>query len=102
MSHSSHRTAWLGAAAVCLASCFGSAGCVVAEMAEEAWFQTTRTLDPNTKDYVDPTENLTQDWSEAGEIGRADQERIQDDPAWYQDWFMSPKARDIERNLGFD
>ncbi len=71
MSNSSHRTAWLGAAAVCVASCLGSAGCAVADMAEEAWFQTTQAIRPSgTAGYDDPTETLTEDWSEVRKLGR--------------------------------
>jgi hypothetical protein len=102
MSRSSHRTAWLGALALSAACCVGSLGCAAADMAEEAWFQSTQALRPTTRDYADPTETLTDDWSEAGEIGRADQEPTRDDESWYNQIFKSAKTRDIERNLGYD
>lgn len=102
MSKSSHRTAWLGAALLCAASALGSAGCAVADMAEEAWFQTKQTLTPTTGDYLDPTEHVADDWSEVRELGRADQEPLEDDEDWYRKWFMSTKAREVERNLGIE
>ena len=102
MSTSTQRAAWFGAALLCAASGLGSAGCAVADMAEEAWFQTTRALKPSSDGYRDDTENPTDDWSEVREIGRADQELVEDDEDWYRKHFMSAKARDIERNLGFD
>ncbi|NNJ25698.1 hypothetical protein [Alienimonas chondri] len=102
MSRSPHRTAWLGAASICVASCLGSVGCAVSDMAEEAWFQTKRTLTPSSEGYLDPTENVADDWGEVREFGRPDQELVEDDPDWYRKYFMSAKARDIEGNLGYD
>ena len=102
MSRSPHRAAWYGAAVLCVFSCFGSVGCVVADMAEEAWFQTRQALRPSADGYSDPTENPADDWSEVRKFGRPDQKLIRDDESWYNKTFKSPKARDIERNLGFD
>ncbi|MFH5805072.1 hypothetical protein [Alienimonas sp. DA493] len=102
MSRSSHRVAWFGAAALCAASCLASAGCAVKDMAEEAWFQTRRTLRPTSKGYEDPAENPADDWSEVRRFGRPNQESVEDDPDWYRKHFMSEKARDIEHNLGYD
>lgn len=102
MSRSSHRTAWFGAAVLYAASCLASAGCAVKDMAQEAWFQTKQTLTPTSKGYLDPAENPTDDWSEVREIGRGDAELVEDDPDWYREKFMSAKARDIEKNLGYD
>ncbi len=39
---------------------------------------------------------------EAGREARADRERQQDPDQWYKNYFMSEKARSIERNLGVD
>ena len=102
MCRSFHRRAWLAGAALCAWAAVGSAGCAVADMAEEAWFQTTRTLTPRSAGYRDDTEEPSEDWSEVRELGRPDQELVEEDPDWYRRLFMSAKARDIERNLGFD
>ena len=103
MSRAPHRRAWLAAALLCAASGLGSAGCAVTDMAEEAWFQTTQSLRADgTAGYRDDTDEPTEDWSEVREIGRAGQVTVEDDEDWYRKWFMSAKARDIEKNLGFD
>ena len=102
MGSSFHRTAWLGAAALCGASAVWGAGCAVADMADEAWFQTRQVLRPTGGGYRDDAEEVTEDWSEVRELGRRDQSSVNDDPGWYRKYFMSEKARDIESNLGYD
>ena len=102
MGHSLHRVGWLGAAGLCAASAAWGAGCAVHEMAEEAWFQTRRSLRPTAGGYRDDAEEVTEDWSEVRELGRRDQKSVNDDPAWYRKYFMSEMSRDIERNLGYE
>ena len=81
-------------------------GCAAVNMAgdaaQEAWFQTKQTLRPDRNGYVDDAELVKEDWGDAAELGRRDQPRVADDPAWYRNIFMSEKARDIESNLGYD
>jgi len=69
-------------------------------MAEEAWFQTRQTFTPSSDGYRDDTEAPVDDWSEVRKFGRPDQELVTEDESWYSKNFISPKARDIERNLG--
>jgi hypothetical protein len=54
-------------------------------------------------DYDDPTEEEDEPWiTDSANEGRADQVRERDPDQWYKNYFMSEKARSIERNLGFD
>lgn len=53
--------------------------------------------------YVDGTEVSSEPWtSEAGRTGRGHRDREKDPDSWWGKWFMSSKARDIERNMGID
>ena len=102
MGTRTHAAGWAGAAALGLGCALFAGGCAVADMAEEAWFQTKQTLRPSAGGYVDDAETVKEDWSEAGRLGRPNQAKVEDDPDWYRKYFMSAKARDIEGNLGFD
>ncbi len=54
-------------------------------------------------DYADPTEEEDDPWiTEAADEGRAGRPQERDPDQWYRNFFMSEKARSIERNLGFD
>ena len=103
MSKSSHRTAWLGATLLCAASAMGSAGCAVADMAEEAWFQTQTDRSPPAPPAIS-TRRSTSPTTGARSANSAAPTRtpLEDDEDWYRKWFMSTKAREVERNLGIE
>ena len=94
--------AWAGAAAWGLCCALWAGGCALRDAAEEAWFQTTRTLKVDGGDYVDGAETVLDDWGEVRELGRPGQAGNSDDEDWYRKYIMSEKSRDIERNLGLE
>ena len=57
-----------------------------------------------SRGYVDPTDEKSAKWvGEAGREARAGMQRESStDPLGLRNVFMSEKARDIERNLGYD
>jgi hypothetical protein len=61
-------------------------------------------LRPTSFDYSDPTDEIGDPWVQAaGDEARGHQPKESaDDPDWLRNLMMSPKARDIERNLGFE
>jgi len=58
-------------------------------------------FDPfGASDYRDSTQDTQDEWSFVGKEGRGDSALIdENDP--FKPFLMSPKARSIERNLGF-
>ena len=79
------------------------AGCAVMEPvgAMARYAKSLLTFRPS--DYSNPTEEEVDPWiEEAGEEARAGQPRQRDPDQWYKKYFMSEKARSIERNLGVD
>ena len=77
-------------------------GCMALQSAGDSVRQTVRMMVPNNGDYWDPAEEADKGWvSEAGKEARGDRPlEQQNDPI--RDWTMSPKAKSIERNLGFE
>ena len=61
-------------------------------------------LRPTSSDYTDPADDIGDPWIQAaGDEARGHRPKEQsDDPDWLRNLMMSPKARDIERNLGFE
>jgi hypothetical protein len=54
-------------------------------------------------DYVSGADLEDDAWiTEAAEEARGNQPRERDPDQWYRNWFMSEKARSIERNFGID
>lgn len=92
-----------------LHSCFvlgllvsSSAGCAALQSAGDSVRQTVTMFRPSNGDYWDPAEEEDEGWVvEAGKEARGDRalEKINDP---IREWTMSPKARSIERNLGFE
>jgi hypothetical protein len=58
---------------------------------------------PNPNDYKDPGDDPGSEWDFVGDEGRSDQEReFEASDQWFKKYLMSPRARSIERNLGFE
>ena len=56
-----------------------------------------------SNDYRDGTEEVNDNWTAtAGTEGRGDKMREVDPDPWWTLNLMSPKAREIERNMGID
>jgi len=57
---------------------------------------------PRQTDYRDETEEEDDEWDFVGQEARGTQTRERDPDRWWHKWFMSEKARSIERNVGID
>ena len=53
-------------------------------------------------DYLDPTENVNDDFGIAGREGRGNQTRQTETDWWWGKYFMSKKARMIEGDVGIE
>ena len=105
MRHPARRRPRAAFVSLCAASlaAFAVGGCAaVTDTAGEMWFQTVATLKPNGGDRLDGTDEEGK-WDEVGDYAtQARGGRVKEDDGWYKERFMSPKARDIERNLGVE
>ena len=81
---------------------FLQTGCTVLEPMNEMTRQTFRLMRPNPSDYRDVTEEEDTNWEFVGQMGRGDRPREKDPDWWWGKFFMSEKARSIERNFGVD
>lgn len=77
-------------------------GCVVVEMSRKMADYTVDTFTPKGTDYSDPTEVEEDPWAFVGEEARGERPTEKDPDQWYRRWFMSAKARSIERNFGIE
>ncbi len=76
-------------------------GCALLNQTQEFTRQSFRAMTPRSSDYYDPSEAVEDDWSIVGHEGRGDTPLEQDPDPWWGKYIMSPKARAIEQNLGF-
>ena len=79
-----------------------SSGCVLMESAQEMSRQTLRVFKFRPSDYRDLAEEEDNEWDFVGQEGRGNLTRERDPDQWWKKWFMSEKARSIERNVGID
>ncbi|HUG90042.1 MAG TPA: hypothetical protein VML55_04360 [Planctomycetaceae bacterium] len=84
-----------------LALC-GLAGCVLTDSVREPARETRRLTAPPAADARDFSQDAGDEWSYVGEDARGNQTRERDPDTWWKKWIMSEKARNIERNLGYD
>jgi hypothetical protein len=79
----------------------GAIGCSGTPAFQQMMSQSFGMMKPSTGDYDDGTDSVDEGWvREAGIEARGDRPvEKENDPFRV---FMSPKARSIERNLGFD
>ncbi len=83
--------------------CALQSGCVLIEPMQEMSRQTKRIFTFRPGDYRDMTEEETDDWTDdVGREGRGNQPFEQDPDQLWRNWFMSEKARSIERNVGIE
>lgn len=73
-------------------------GCILMEPAREISSSMMRTFRPNSGDYRDSIEEPTGEWKDVGIIARGDRPAQKADPI--RRFMLSPKAREIEANLG--
>jgi hypothetical protein len=78
---------------------FTASGCNSSLMNHSA-FDSIR---PNPNDYREASDDPGSEWDFVGDEGRADQQAVvEDGDQWFKKYLMSPRARSIERNLGFE
>ena len=76
-------------------------GCAAVESGGDMMHESYRAFKPRTTDYRDVSEEEADEWNSAGKEARGNRPLDKEnDPI--RDWTMSPRARSIERNLGFD
>ena len=94
-----------GGVCVLLLACWSGAfaGCAVMEPVSAMGRYAKSLLTFRSSDYSNPTEEQVDPWiEEAGSEARAGRPRERDPDQWYKKYFMSEKARSIERNVGID
>ena len=79
-----------------------SSGCVVIDSAKDMGRYTKQMFTFRPSDYRDATDEPQDDWEFVGDEGRGNQPVQRDPDQWWRKWFMTEKARSIERNLGFE
>ncbi len=91
------------AAGFVLALAASQPGCALFMTPSEAWMSLKHTFSPSDDYYVTGTKpDEDRQWRVAGEEGRRGQAVEKDPDQWYRKYFMTSKAREIERNLGFE
>ncbi len=80
----------------------GLSGCLFFEPIGEFWHQVKRNATPSAEDQRDFTQKEDESWEFVGSEGRRGQEIEKDPDQWYRNYILSPKAREIEENLGFE
>lgn len=95
---SSMLALWLAVATLSLT------GCGIIQAGKDITRAGFRQFSPKTKDYADPTEygqEEPDEWEFVGTEARGGLAREKESDGLTQ-WLSSPKARSIERNLGYD
>ena len=77
-------------------------GCSLFESSREFTRQSLRAFKPRPTDYRDFTEEEDDEWGFVGKEARGHRELEKDPDPWFKKYFMSEKARNIDRNLGFE
>ena len=81
----------------------GMSGCGLMQPIQATSDYFLSALSPKGHDQKAWADEESDAWvEEAGREARADQKRQEDPDQWYKNYFMSEKARSIERNLGVD
>ena len=93
-----HRTPPAVAASLMLACSLFATGCASTEgMMHESF----RIFKPRVSDYRDETQEVDEEWDSVGKAARSNRPlENENDPL--KEWFMSPKAKSIERSLGYE
>ena len=90
-------------AGVVLALAATQAGCAMIMTPTEAWRSMKQAFTPDENDLVTGTKaEEDKMWRVAGEEGRRGNAVEKDPDEWYRKYFMTDKAREIERNLGYE
>ncbi len=86
---------WIGAFCIIFAS-----GCAAIPGSQE--FIKRSAIKPSTGDYDDGTDEADEEWIKNAGIEARGDRPLEHDNDPLRNLLMSPKARSIERNLGFD
>jgi len=91
----------LGLAALLLAASGISAGCAGPGSSGDMMHESFRIFKPRASDYRDHTQEEDDEWAAVGKEARGNRPlENENDPL--KEWFMSPKAKSIERSLGYE
>ena len=77
-------------------------GCGLVESGRSSMTEMKRMFRPRPFDGPVTQEDIEDEWGFVGQEGRAGQERERDPDPFWKNSIMSARARNIERNLGFD
>lgn len=82
--------------------CVPLCGCLLAEPIHQTWAFTKNTFKPRGVNDVDTTEKVDHTWRGVADEGRRGHKVEKDPDQWYRNYFMSEKAREVERNFGIE
>jgi hypothetical protein len=74
-------------------------GCAMMDVSREAMQSTLRVFKPRPNDYRDATQEEDDGWNNVGREARGNRP-LEDESDWMSR-FQSPKARAVERSLGY-
>jgi len=91
----------LGLATLLLAVSGFAAGCTGFGSTGDMMHESFRIFKPRVSDYRDHTQEEDDEWEAVGKEARGNRPlENENDPL--KEWFMSPKAKAIERSLGYE
>jgi len=70
--------------------------------AQEFWSQSKRAMVPSASDYQDGSTDEGEEWEFVGKEARGNEPKEREVDRWWWENVMSPQARSIERNLGYE
>ena len=77
-------------------------GCSLVTSGADAMRQTSRYVKPRPFDHKSMADEENDNWEWVGDDARGSQKREADPDRWWKKYVQSPRARDIEKNLGID
>lgn len=89
-------------AAFCAAAVGGLSGCSTFAGPGETWRSMKEAFTIRNDNRRNSTEEKDEQWRGVADEGRRGQEVEHDVDQWYRKYFMSEKAREIERNFGIE
>ncbi len=87
-----------------LAALLPVAGCAAMHSVQMAASETVDAMRPSSSNYANPEDEASDPWvKKAGSEARGNRPKEKsEEPPWLRNLLMSPKARDIENNLGIE
>ena len=83
-------------------ACCALTGCTLMEPVRDATRRSISMMRPSGADYRNDADEDIDDWAFVGEEARGDRPMESDPDPWWQQYIMSSRARNIERNLGIE